>query len=256
VKLTIAQDHKYAGKDFWHWRAWIEGEPADLGRVENVKWFLHPSFSPSVVVSSDRSTGFRLESGGWGTFTLRAEVHCVDGSEQTLHQLLELYYPDEAKAARERGFPPSGPGTSAADADQLAGKAVERGVRKVFLSYESIDRSNAVAIRRALETQGMTVVDDSAISEDQPVEHAVLDLLINADATVAYLDCDQPSPFVAREINASISSGKPTLVVTYKDLGPIAGVPSDVPVLKLDPTAASGIAGAITKKLAGASKAQ
>lgn len=245
MKLTIAQDHKYAGEDFWHWRAWIEGEPADLGRVESVKWFLHPSFSPSVVVSSDRSTGFRLESGGWGTFTLRAEVHCVDGSEQTLHQPLELYYPDEAKAARERGFRPSAPG-----------KGVEPGVRKVFLSYESIDRSNAVAIRRALETQGMTVVDDSAISEDEPVDHAILDLLISADATVAYLDCDQPSPFVAREINASIRSGKPTLVVTYKDLGPIAGVPSDVPVLKLDPTAASGIAAAITNKLASASKAQ
>lgn len=254
MKLTIEQDSEYAGNDFWNWRAWIDGKPADLDKIERVKWFLHPSFSPSVVVSRDRSTGFRLETSGWGTFTLRAEVHCVDGTAQTLRQPLRLFYPDEAAAAKARSGTPSTSGATVAEVEKLAGAAVEQGVRKVFLSYAASDRPGALAVRRALETLGLTVVDDSAISADQPFELATLNLLTGADATVAYLSSELPSAFVAQEINASVKSGKPTLVVTAEELGSIAGVPSEVPVLRLDSSDAGGIAAAITR-LAGASKA-
>ena len=251
MKLTIAQDHEYAGSDFWNWRAWIEGKPAELDRIEKVKWFLHPSFSPPVVVSRDRSTSFLLERSGWGTFTLRAEVRCVDGSEQTLRQPLKLFYPDEETAAKAQSVRPSAPGTSAADVEKLAGQAAGQGVRKVFLSYASSDRPGAVAIRRALETLGMTVVDGSAIGTEQPFEFATLDLLTSADATVAYTSSDLPSPFVAQEINASMRAGKPTLILTSEDLSPDSGVPPGVQVLRLDPSDASGIAAAVTKLAAG-----
>lgn len=251
MKLAIAQDHQYAGSDFWNWRAWIEGKPAELDRIEKVKWFLHPSFSPSIVVSRDRGTGFRLERSGWGSFTLRAEVRCVDASEQTLRQPLKLYYPDEEAAAKLRAVAPAAPGGSAAEVERIASQAAERGVHKVYLSYAYSDRPGALAIRRAIESLGMAVVDGSAIGEDQPLEFAIQKLVTDADATVAYVSSDGPSPSVVREINASTRAGKPTLVVSGENLGPHSGVPPGVKVLRLNPSDASGIAAAVTK-LAGA----
>jgi hypothetical protein len=247
------QDHEYAGNDYWHWRAWIDGKPGDLDMIEKVKWFLHPSFPNSVVVSRERSTGFRLETSGWGTFTLRAEVHCVDGSEQTLRQPLLLFYPDDAAAAKARMDAPRTPSAEAADAQRLAGAAAEQGVRKVFLSYAASDRRAARAVRGALETLGLTVVDDSSIGADQPLEFATHNLLTGADATVAYVSSELPSAFVAQEINAAFKAGKPTLVFTGKELGPIAGVPSEVPVVRLDPSDTGGVAAAV-RQLAGATK--
>jgi YEATS family len=247
MNLTIAQDHQYAGNDYWKWRAWIDGEPADLDKIEMVRWFLHPSFARSVVESRVRSTGFRLETSGWGTFTLRAEAHCLDGTVQTLHQPLKLFYPDEAAATKARSGTPSTSGAIVVDAENVTGKTVEKGVRKVFLSFASGDRRGALVVRRALEAHGLTVVDDSAISAEQPLELATLNLLTDADATVAYISSDLPSAFVAQYINASLKSGKPTLVVTGEQLGPIAGVPSEVPVLELDLKDDSAIAAALAR---------
>jgi hypothetical protein len=246
LKLAIAQDHQYAGSNFWNWRAWIEGKPADLDKVEKVKWFLHPSFSPPVVVSRDRGTGFRLERSGWGTFTLRAQARCVDGSELTLRQPLKLFYPDDDAGANAKALRTADTGTPGA-VERVTRRALAQGVRKVFLSYASSDRSAALPIRRALETLGMTVVDGSAIGSGQPVEIATLDLLTSADATVAFTSSDLPSAFVAQEINASVRAGKPTLVLTNEELSPDSGLSSGVQVLQLDPADASGIAAAVTK---------
>jgi YEATS family len=238
VTLAIAQSHEYVGNDFWRWRAWIDGKPAELDRIDKVKWFLHPSFPESVIVSRDRSTGFRLETGGWGTFTLRAEAHGVDGSVQTLRQALKLYYPDEASASRVRSGGTPGVRPPVADTATQAGREAEPGVHKVFLSYAAADRRPAVALLVALKGLGLEVLDDAEIDPDQPFELAARDLLNNADATVAYVSSELPSAFVAQAVNASAKAGKPTVVLTAEALGPIAGVPSEVPVLRLgDPDA-------------------
>jgi hypothetical protein len=243
VKLAIAQDFEYIGNDYWRWSAWIEGKPSDLDAIEKVTWFLHPSFAQSIVVSRERGTGFRLESSGWGTFTLRAEAHCVDGSVQTLRQPLKLFYPDAKIPAPRK---PVRQRLPSVDLAETFGDDAGRGVRKVFLSFASSDRSRASALRGALEKAGMTVFDDSTISADQPIELAILDLLTRADATVAFVSSEVPSAFVAQEISTSARSGKPTLVVTSEELGPIAGVPSDVRVIKFDPSDAGSIAAAIS----------
>lgn len=93
-KLLIKQDQHYRGKDWWNWSVWLEGREADLKEVQEVKWHLHPTFNPSVVCRRDRSDGFRLESSGWGTFTLMAEITMSDGSTHLIRHELELYYPE------------------------------------------------------------------------------------------------------------------------------------------------------------------
>jgi hypothetical protein len=84
------------GKPEYAWVAHldVDGPPAQrreaLGDVSFVRYVLHPSFRPHdvVVVADGAEAGFPLSTSGWGTFTLRAEVHFRDGTMRVLtHEL-------------------------------------------------------------------------------------------------------------------------------------------------------------------------
>lgn len=248
MTLAISQEQQYLGHDFWRWRAWISGETADLNQVREVQWFLHPSFSPSEVTTQDRSTGFQLERRGWGTFTLRAELHRSDGEVLTLRQRLRLYYPaDQGEAAARSPQPRSpgvGPFVSAPEKGPI--QAPQKRVPKIFLSYGFSDRPTAATILVGLQRLGFTVIDGPSIGRDQP-EFATLELLGSADGTVAWLSGDIPSVFVAQELNASVRAGKPTLVLTSQQpgSGSIPGVPREVQIIQVDPTDTSKLAAAV-----------
>lgn len=92
--MEIAQDDRYKGNDWWYWSVWIEGSEEELDNVDHVIYFLHSSFPNPKRVITDRSTKFRLDTGGWGVFQLRAKVVKKDKSESTLTHYLRLEYPD------------------------------------------------------------------------------------------------------------------------------------------------------------------
>lgn len=247
MTLRIEQDFEYIGDDYWSWRAWIVGDEAQLRRVESVRWLLHPSFSPSVVVRTDRSSGFRLETSGWGTFLLRAEVRFENGETAPLRHDLELEYPEasvptpvSARDARSGGASLSSRPTKRGPS-RGGGSHVPREIKTVFLSYGSADRQRATICRSALEGLGIAVTDASGIAPGAPIELAIADQISNADATIAVVSGDIPSTFVAREINASLNAGKPTLVLTDAEPGPLMGVNEGVMVQRFDATNAGGI---------------
>lgn len=233
MTLKIAQDQSYVGQDFWHWSAWIEGPADELATVERVDWLLHPSFSPAVVPSTERSTGFRLERSGWGSFVLRARVHRVSGSDLTLRRMLELWYPDGDEAQ-----PKSAPLRSASEPPPSK-------PRRVYLSYGAEDRRRALALRRSLESIGLEVVDESLIQPGEPWDIALRKLQAGADATVAFVSSDTPSTIVAREIDSSARAGKPTLVIASDEFGDLLGIDPGVPVAHVSAEDPSGIAAAI-----------
>lgn len=235
MTLSIEQSSEYTGNDHWSWRASIAGTPAELARVEKVKWFLHPSFTPSVVVSRERARGFPIEASGWGTFTLRAELHFVDGSDKTLRERLRLFYPEGESAEGESASPqlPARAEPAPPAGTPAAAPANEPAVRRIFLSYAAADRSNAQALRQAFETLDIRVLDATAIDPGQPWQLALQDLMAGADATVALVSGDLPSAWVAQEINASARAGKPTMVVLAGEGGDTASLPTEVPVLRL-----------------------
>lgn len=245
MTLSIEQSSEYTGNDHWRWQASIAGTPAELARVEKVKWFLHPSFTPSVVVSRERARGFPIEASGWGTFTLRAELHFVDGSDKTLRERLRLFYPEgesaEGESAADESASPESP-VRAEPATTAASAAAGGPVRRVFLSYAAADRSNAQALRQALEKIGVRVLDATAIDAGQPWQLALQDLMAGADATVALVSGDLPSSWVAQEIDASARAGKPTMVVLAGEGGDTAGLPTEVPVLRLPQTSSIALA--------------
>jgi len=96
--MRIAQDQRYHGEDWWQWSVWVEAPLSELERVEKVIWRLHPTFPDPVRERRNRAEKFRLETAGWGTFRVRAEVVMKDGSTEKLQHELELHYPDGTPA--------------------------------------------------------------------------------------------------------------------------------------------------------------
>lgn len=94
MALKVAQDYKYVGDDYWKWWAWIDGPARELDRIESVTYNLHPSFPNPIRKIDSRRTKFRLETAGWGVFTLYATVIRKDGSTERLKHELKLSYPD------------------------------------------------------------------------------------------------------------------------------------------------------------------
>jgi transcription initiation factor IIF auxiliary subunit len=94
VALSIQQSEKYLGNDRWAWSVWLDGSPEDLDSVDHVMYVLHPTFHDPVRSVTDRSSCFRLDTSGWGTFKLLAKVVHKDGEETELKHDLVLLYPD------------------------------------------------------------------------------------------------------------------------------------------------------------------
>ena len=99
MALSIRQSEKYIGNDRWAWSVWLEGSSEDLDNVEQVTYILHPTFHDPVRSVRDRSSCFRLETSGWGTFTLHAKIVHKDGRETVLDHDLVLLYPDGTPTA-------------------------------------------------------------------------------------------------------------------------------------------------------------
>ena len=101
-EFTVQQWEKYegeGGEDWWKWAVWLEGSDDALDRVEFVEWALHPTFPNPVRRTRDRSTKFRLETGGWGVFHIVARVRLNDGTQVKLLHRLSLHYPDDSQTA-------------------------------------------------------------------------------------------------------------------------------------------------------------
>ena len=90
--MKIEQSEKYEGQDWWKWSVWLDGQ--DTADVAKVTWKLHPSFPQPERECTDAASGFRMDTAGWGTFTIKADIQMKDGTKKVLEHELELHYPD------------------------------------------------------------------------------------------------------------------------------------------------------------------
>lgn len=90
MSLKIAQDFDYKGNDWWEWSVWIDGPDSELDEVEQVEYTLHPTFPKPVRTVADRRSKFRLQTAGWGVFTIYAKAIHKDGGVTLLEHDLEL----------------------------------------------------------------------------------------------------------------------------------------------------------------------
>ncbi len=90
----IEQDYKYVDEDWWKWWVWIEASDKDLDKIVSVVYTLHFSFPDPVRTVKNRITKFKMETSGWGIFTIYARVFLKDGTAISLEHDLHLEYPD------------------------------------------------------------------------------------------------------------------------------------------------------------------
>ena len=79
MTYKLKQDFEYKGDDWWEWSVWVEASDAELNKIKFVEYTLHPTFSKPVREIRDRSTKFRLETTGWGVFTIYAKAFLKNG---------------------------------------------------------------------------------------------------------------------------------------------------------------------------------
>lgn len=91
TNLRLKNSWKYKGKDWWDWEAFLDDQGSgELSNVEFVEYILHPTFPEPIRKIRDKTNGFRLKSGGWGVFPLKAFVHTKDGKKLKLEHNLKL----------------------------------------------------------------------------------------------------------------------------------------------------------------------
>jgi len=94
MALSIQQSQEYKGNDRWRWSVWLSGTLEELDSIDHVLYILDPTFHNPVRSVSDRPTNFRLDTSGWGTFTIHANIVYRDSHEMPLNHDLVLVYPD------------------------------------------------------------------------------------------------------------------------------------------------------------------
>ena len=98
MKLDIQLNNswEYQEDDWWDWSAYLTGK--DLDTVKSVEYILHPTFENPVRTVRNRSSGFKMDTNGWGTFPLKAIVHLNDGKEILLkHEIVLRKSPPKGK---------------------------------------------------------------------------------------------------------------------------------------------------------------
>src|SRR5664280_683903 len=197
MSYETRQKTQYEGHNRWQWSVWIEGSDRELSAVKSATYYLHATYPNRVRKIEDRSTKFRLDSGGWGGFTIRIVLEMTSGKKTRLSHELELYYPDKLEKVKKGSGPKKDKSAAA--------------ISRVFISSSAADQSFAAMIREALKSEKITSTELS-LSVDAPVEVAIRDAIRGSDIVVA-VRSDSPSLFVDEEITFAKSTGKPVITV-------------------------------------------
>jgi YEATS family len=214
MSLKITQSSKYIGNKYWSWSVWINGSDAELDAIKRVVWYLHPSFSPPMVKITDRSSCFKLETSGWGTFEIEATLEMRSGVDLSLSHELELFYPDDEATTRstapKRSLDKSAPPPN----------------RQVFLSYSASDVKLVSELRSELQNLSMAFVDSQSVTSGLPMERGIQRQIETSMGTVVLQTESELTQFMKSEVQTSISYSKPILIVGQG--GAMRNLPSDI----------------------------
>ncbi|MGZ5510931.1 MAG: pYEATS domain-containing protein, partial [Nitrososphaeraceae archaeon] len=69
-----------ASEDYFKTHICIDGSKDEIRQVDNVSYYLHPTFTPNILHSNNTDTNFTVSINNWGIFDLKAKVFFKDGS--------------------------------------------------------------------------------------------------------------------------------------------------------------------------------
>jgi len=183
-KLRLVNDSKYLGERSWSWNVWLEGPFAELDKVVSVKYFLHPTFRQPIRILTDKSTKFKLSSGGWGEFNINAEVLLEGKKKLMLNHWLK--FDDEEKQ-----------------------EALKTTKGNVFLSHSVADGPIANALAGLLVAKGFRVTASATIdiAAGTDWQKEMRKNIQRADVNVIFISPGM-SEFASSEIAYMLSSEK------------------------------------------------
>ncbi|MGB7662797.1 MAG: pYEATS domain-containing protein, partial [Nitrososphaeraceae archaeon] len=70
-------------------KIWLNASDSVLSKIENVTYYLHPTFNPSVITSYTKENKFIITFTNWGKFDLKAKAYFEDGTVKDLRLSLD-----------------------------------------------------------------------------------------------------------------------------------------------------------------------
>jgi len=95
MAIAIKQTSKQTEDDRWDWEIHLDGEKKDLAEIDYVEYTLHRTFPNPIRRIYDRNSGFKLETNGWGTFTVYLTVKYNNKKE--IKETLQLNFSKDIK---------------------------------------------------------------------------------------------------------------------------------------------------------------
>jgi len=199
MSFEMNQKTSYKGNDWWKWSVWVEAPPRELDTIKAVIYVLHPTFRNRKRRVEDRATKFRLDSSGWGGFTIRIQIELKDGSRQRLTHELVLNYPAPAQPSSSR-----------------AGKTRKAAGFRIFLSSSAAEGDAATLVKETLKKQKVELLDYTELKSGVPWTVSLMQAIQKSDAIIA-LASEEPSVFVSAEMEAARRAGIPIIRVNPQD---------------------------------------
>lgn len=193
MTIQIKQETVPKGKDWWEWSVWLEGAKKELDAINHVVYTLHPTFSNPVVRVANRTTGFRIDSSGWGEFTIYVQVKNKDGSMNKRQHYLKLNDPDIGKARLNQK-------------SRRTFSAKEPLRRTVFVSGGTRDSEAVDAVRKVFSEKNFEVVGPQDVTGGQELQRSVNDMIARADVAV-FVISGRPNLWLNEEIKAAVKGG-------------------------------------------------
>jgi prokaryotic YEATS domain/TIR domain len=222
--ISISQNAKYAGSDWWKWSVWLDGTASELNEVDSVIYRLHPTFHDRVRKVTNRDTKFRLESSGWGEFAIRVKINLKNG--EVLRQVHELRLLETREIK----------------------KSIRKQSRRVFLSASLADRLFTDLLRNALVQHQYEIKTISDFQGTLPTKVAVEQTLRTCSALIAILS-ETLSPWVAYEMGLAKAMGIPVIPVQLPGSGAAFVDLENTKVISVKQTSLKNAAKAILKRL-------
>jgi YEATS family len=192
MTLRVAQDARYdgdGGKDWWKWSVWLDGPDSELDEVVSVEWMLHPSFPNPIRKVTNRQSQFKLKTGGWGGFVIRARVKRTNRKITLLKHSLKLEYPSERRTkSRSKGGP------------------------RVYLSYTSSSLRAVEIAKEFLKERAICWSDASFAAEGSEtlLRATLANDLAHCDAVLDFRSGPR-SPWAEWEISTARAHGVPVM---------------------------------------------
>jgi hypothetical protein len=180
--LSIEQSASTIASGYWKWSVWLKGMDQELDQVTEVRYQLHPTFSPPIQIITDRQSKFRLDSSGWGEFAIYATVSRRAGPPERLQHWLKL-------------------GERAPVKDDPQGGTVRHAASRprVFLSHSAADSTFASELHVALQERGIEVARvETLTASPRSAADAVKEVIEEVPVGVVVVS-KQSSPWVEQE---------------------------------------------------------